>query len=218
MQATERFRLEDCADDAVALADALDIERFIPVGYSMGGPIASLIWRRHRARVSGLVLCATSRRFNHTSSRRAAFAVLKGTSSLASVGPFRSLGRLPQAAWSRLLERRGDGAWAIEQIVRHDWPQVLAAGREIGRFDSTDWIGEVDVPTAVVGTRRDEVVPTPHQIALADSIDDASMHMIEGGHAACHIARGPFTAAVVAACESVVCRAQRSSAPGLVSA
>src|SRR5687768_8020300 len=37
------FRLKDCADDAVALADALGIERFIPVGYSMGGPVAQLV-------------------------------------------------------------------------------------------------------------------------------------------------------------------------------
>src|SRR5438105_10735 len=34
---TRRFRLEDCADDAAALADVLGIPRFIPVGYSMGG-------------------------------------------------------------------------------------------------------------------------------------------------------------------------------------
>ena len=41
------FRLEDCADDVVALADALGIERFIAVGYSMGGLVAQLLWRRH---------------------------------------------------------------------------------------------------------------------------------------------------------------------------
>ncbi|HRE00655.1 MAG TPA: alpha/beta fold hydrolase, partial [Ilumatobacteraceae bacterium] len=40
------FRLADCADDAVALADELGIERFIPIGYSMGGPIAQLVWHR----------------------------------------------------------------------------------------------------------------------------------------------------------------------------
>ncbi len=48
IRSRRRFRLEDCADDAVALADALGIDRFVPVGYSMGGPVAQLIWRRHR--------------------------------------------------------------------------------------------------------------------------------------------------------------------------
>ena len=40
-------------------ADVLGIERFIAVGYSMGGPIAQLLWRRHPELVDGLVLCAT---------------------------------------------------------------------------------------------------------------------------------------------------------------
>ena len=58
-----RFRLADCADDAAALLNVLDVDRVIAVGYSMGGPIAQLLWHRHRHRVAGLVLCATSRNF-----------------------------------------------------------------------------------------------------------------------------------------------------------
>ena len=41
------FRLEDCADDVAALLAAVGIERCIAVGYSMGGPIAQLLWQRH---------------------------------------------------------------------------------------------------------------------------------------------------------------------------
>ncbi len=217
MSTRDRFRLDDCADDVVALADTLGIERFIPVGYSMGGPIASLVWRRHRTRVDGLVLCATSRRFNHKPTRRAAFVVLNGTSSLASLAPFRSISQVSQAAWSRRLEQRHDSAWAIEQIARHDWPQVLAAGHEIGRFDSTSWIGGVDVPTAVVGTRHDDVVPTTHQIALANAITDSTIHLAEGGHIACSVANGPFVSALVNACGSVVERVERPATPSLFS-
>ena len=169
LRCDRRFRLEDCADDAVAVADALGIDEFIPVGYSMGGPVASLVWKQHRDRVTGLVLCATSQRFNDTRSRRAGFTILNGTSALASLSAFRSVGRLSGAAWSRRLERRGDAAWMIEQILRHDWTQVLAAGHAIGRFDSSPWIGEVDVPTAVVATRGDEIVPTPRSPSASRS-------------------------------------------------
>ena len=62
----EPFRLEDCADDVAALAAQLGIERLIPVGYSMGGPIAPMLWQRHRPLVEGLVLCATSAVFGPT--------------------------------------------------------------------------------------------------------------------------------------------------------
>ena len=37
------FRLADCADDAAGLLSELGIKKVIPVGYSMGGPIALLM-------------------------------------------------------------------------------------------------------------------------------------------------------------------------------
>src|SRR4029079_14619147 len=64
------FRLEDCADDAVMLADALGVDRFIAAGYSMGGLIAQLLWRRYPERIDGLVLCASSRNFLGTFAER----------------------------------------------------------------------------------------------------------------------------------------------------
>ena len=63
IRSRRRFRLADCADDVAALLEHLGAEPAIVVGYSMGGPIAQLLWRRHPDRVAGLVLCATSYRF-----------------------------------------------------------------------------------------------------------------------------------------------------------
>src|SRR3954470_9152388 len=72
------FRLSDCADDAVALADGFGIDKFVPVGYSMGGVTAQLVWRRHPERVSGLVLCSTSSNWHDTRRERAFFSLLPG--------------------------------------------------------------------------------------------------------------------------------------------
>jgi len=47
ISAGSRFRLEDCADDIAVLAEALGIGRFVAVGYSMGGMVAQLLYRRH---------------------------------------------------------------------------------------------------------------------------------------------------------------------------
>jgi len=57
------FRLADCADDSAATLLELDAAPAIVVGYSMGGPISQLLWRRDRDLVRGLVLCATSAGF-----------------------------------------------------------------------------------------------------------------------------------------------------------
>src|SRR5438067_11733711 len=80
-----RFRLSDCADDIAAVADALGVERFIPVGYSLGGPVAQLVWHRHRDRVEGLVLAATSRNFGGTMRERSFYYTLPGLVALAKL-------------------------------------------------------------------------------------------------------------------------------------
>src|SRR3954468_10514681 len=59
IRSRRRVRLSHCADDVAALAAELGVTRLIAVGYSMGGPIAQLLWHRHRDLVEGLVLCAT---------------------------------------------------------------------------------------------------------------------------------------------------------------
>ncbi|WP_208027043.1 alpha/beta fold hydrolase [Rhabdothermincola sediminis] len=63
LRSSRRFRLSDCADDVAALLEQLGVRSAVFAGYSMGGPVAQLIWKRHRGLVDGLVLCATSHSF-----------------------------------------------------------------------------------------------------------------------------------------------------------
>lgn len=182
IRARRRFRLEDCADDAVALADELGIDTFIPVGYSMGGPIAQLVWRRHPERVDGLVLSATSRNFRGKPLERAFFPVLMGLSAAARVTP----GTWQSAMGRRVIGRRMDddefGRWARSEIAGNDPRAVLEAGQAIGSFSSHTWISDIDVPTAVVITTADSVVPPHRQRKLADAIAGATVHPVAGDH------------------------------------
>src|SRR4051794_5535253 len=88
LRSTRPFRLERCADDVAALLDELRIDKAIAVGYSMGGPIAQLLWKRHPEKVDGLVLCATSRRFSSSDPRwRAFFGGMLGLATAARLAP-----------------------------------------------------------------------------------------------------------------------------------
>ncbi len=80
MRPAARFTLEDCADDVAAACEALGIDRVIAVGYSMGGPIAQLLWKRHPHLVDGLVLCATAATFSESWRDSAMFGLLGGLS------------------------------------------------------------------------------------------------------------------------------------------
>ena len=79
LRTRRRFRLADCADDVAAVLEQLDTGPVIAVGYSMGGPVAQLLWRRHPELVSGLVLCATSYRFVNGARERFIFGSMMAT-------------------------------------------------------------------------------------------------------------------------------------------
>jgi 3-oxoadipate enol-lactonase len=178
------FRLEDCADDAAALCRELGIERAIVCGYSMGGPIAQLTWRRHRDLVAGLVLCATARRFGNGDPRlRAMGAGLIGASFAAKVASPALRGQLVRRYVSSRIGDDPRLQWAAEQIRRNDPSALLQAGAALTGYDATSWIGEVDVPTSVVVTARDNVVPPHRQRALASSIPGARITEVQGTHA-----------------------------------
>src|SRR4051794_19906823 len=70
------FALEDAADDAAALLAELGLQRVIAVGYSMGGPVAMLLARRHPGLVAGLVVQATATDWRNTKRDRLLWRVL----------------------------------------------------------------------------------------------------------------------------------------------
>jgi len=183
---TRRFRLVDCADDVAALCEVLGIDRITPVGYSMGGPVAQLLWQRHRDLVHGMVLCATAARFGRAAGRQLASWVIPGLSAIARLAP----GTLPSNPIVRqlLAARTNDPAvrqWATQRERRSDPRAVLEAAGCLGRFSSVDWLPGVDVPTAVVITQFDRLVPRRRQEELVELIPKATEHRVLGDHGVC---------------------------------
>jgi 3-oxoadipate enol-lactonase len=201
------FRLEDCADDTTAVCDALGIDTFLPVGYSMGGPIAQLIWKRHRHRVDGLVLCATAAYFSTSREERLSFLGLSGLAAVARLTPLQTRQWLTEQFY---LQRKADQwePWAIEEVTAHDWRAVLEAGRAIGNVSSREWIGDIDVPTSTLITMRDRVVPVRRQVRLFESIADGEAFRVDGDHDAVVANAKQFVPTLLRACRSVVERAR----------
>lgn len=195
------FRLEDCADDAAALCEALGVERVVACGYSMGGPVAQLLWHRHPDLVAGLVLCATGRRFGSDPQRARIFAITMLGASLAT----RVASPLVQAhLLGRYLDARLGSdprlEWAGAQLRHNDPAAVLQAGAALAGFDSRPWIGDVDVPAAVLITTEDQVVAPSRQRRLADAVPDALVEDVAGGHDVVVTAPDRFVPALVRAC------------------
>ena len=201
------FRLEDCADDTVAVCDVMGIDKFIPVGYSMGGPIAQLIWQRHRQRIAGLVLCATAAYFSTSREERLSFLGISGLAAVARLTPAQTRQWLTEQFY---LQRKADQwePWAIEEASSHEWRAVLEAGRAIGNFSSREWIGDIDVPTSTLITMRDRVVPVRRQVRLFEAIPDAEAFRVDGDHDAVVANAKQFVPTLLRACRSVVERSR----------
>jgi 3-oxoadipate enol-lactonase len=202
LRTRKRFRLEDCADDAVAVADALGIDRFVPVGYSMGGPVAQLVWRRHPERVAGLTLCATAPVFSVERLERLSFLGASGLAALARITPEQARTWLTDQIYLQRKSREWE-PWAVEQAASHDWRMLLEAGKAIGGFDSTPWISEVDVPTSLVVTMRDRVVSRRRQTMLFDALPHATVFRVDGDHGAVVEEADQFAAALLRALASL---------------
>ena len=210
------FRLSDCADDVVALADALELERIIPVGYTMGGPVALLTWRQHRDRVGGMVLCATSGQFPGASGLGAADLAVRG----GVLGVATALRTAPpvvrQRATQVLAERRranGFPAWAVEEVEGNEPASLVEAVGELRGFNAAAWLADVDVPTAVVVTTQDQVVPPRRQHQLASAIPGSSLWSADGDHAVCVSQPELFVPELLAACRWVTDRAGSPERP-----
>jgi 3-oxoadipate enol-lactonase len=204
------FRLEDCADDAAALIRRMDIGPVTVVGYSMGGPVAQLLWRRHPELVDGMVLCATASRLaKRDQLPRQIGALSMGASVALSVLPsgVRQIGmNLATRNWSN---NNAAADWAIEEWARHDPSALIQAGLAISRFDSRPWIGDIDVPVSVVITEGDHTVPPTWQWAMANAVPGSTVFPIRADHRACVDNPEEFIPALLAACRSV----QRSTTP-----
>lgn len=205
LRAKKSFRLEDCADDVVDVATVLGIDRFIPVGYSMGGPIAQLVWRRHPDRVSGLVLGATAPFFAGRRPERLSFMGLTGLAAVARYTPEQAKVWLTEQLYLQRKTAQWE-SWAIREAAAHDWRMVLEAGKSLGRFSSSDWLHEIDVPTSVVLTMRDHVVPLRRQVRLFEEISGAEAFRVDGMHDAVVANADRFAPTLVRAVESVARR------------
>jgi 3-oxoadipate enol-lactonase len=207
LRTPEPFRLADCADDVAALADVLEIEHLISVGYSMGGPIAQLLWHRYPDLVEGLVLCATSRNFiGRSPAERAWAGGIEGLAWAARATPGVVRRRIAERVLQGRVESTEVGLWARQELRRND-PRVLAeAGRALARYSSREWIGDVDVPTAVVITERDLVVAPRRQHNLAAAIPGAVGYPVPTGHDGCVSTPELFVPVLLDACLDVAAR------------
>ena len=198
--------LEDCADDAAAVAKELGATSVITVGYSMGGPISLLTAQRHPAFVSGMVLQATALEWSGTPRERR---------RMRFIGPmahFVGRPRILRFFFNRTLPRGHENrrfmSWMIAENRRNDPWMIAEAGKAIATFDARGFAPVLNKPASFVFTLRDTVVLPHKQQALASAVN-AQIIEIDGDHMAPIVMPREFAVATRQAVDLVVAAIQQ---------
>jgi pimeloyl-ACP methyl ester carboxylesterase len=116
-------------------------------GYSMGGLIAQLLWRRHPELTSQLVLGASSRNFLGTPAERMASLFAPAFTVAVRMNPLWSALGAGMLGPSLVNDLGGEvRQFALAEMNRTSMTTVAAALVAVSEFTSHDWIGQIDVP------------------------------------------------------------------------
>jgi pimeloyl-ACP methyl ester carboxylesterase len=171
----------------------------------MGGMVAQLLYRRHAALLSGLVLCSTVCDVRGSPPEQLAALAAPTVAAALQLNPLLHL--VSAEVFGTLLlggvDDPATARWVRSQLSRTTLATAVSAIWAVCEFRSASWISQVDVPTAVVVTARDHIVPPSRQLELARAIPGASVHEVDAGHGACINAPPLFARALLEACWSV---------------
>jgi len=166
--------IEGYVDSMRAWLDALDIERAIWVGHSMGGGISLTAALTIPDRVAGLVLVGSGGRL------RVHPSILEATAQpetfRGAVDLIISWAFSPQAS-SKLTN-------LVAKRMAETQPQVLHNDfKACDRFDAMSRLKEISVPVVAICGRDDKLTPIKYSEFVVQQIPNASLQLIDGaGH------------------------------------
>jgi pimeloyl-ACP methyl ester carboxylesterase len=189
------YQLEDMADDAAGLLDALGIPEAHIVGASMGGMIAQELALRHPERVHGLVLACTFPEPDADIERNRRFSVQQLGGSITDGGDVQiDLKAInPMDFLQQLLPLVFN-----QEFIANELPkllQVFSGALQYGfsmeailgqvgavmNHKATDRLGKITAPTLVITGDADRLIPPANSDILAKGIPGAKLVKIPGG-------------------------------------
>jgi 3-oxoadipate enol-lactonase len=177
--AGEVSRMDLAADRAAEELAAGGVDRVVVCGLSRGGYAAFAFWRKYPHKVAGLILANTRAGADDEAGRerrRALAARLRaeGNAFLVDSPPPLLSSDAPAELWAH-----------VRSVIAAQPAEALAAA-SLGmaeRPDSTPDLATIDVPTLVITSTGDTLIPAEATSPMAEQIPGAQLEVIEGaGH------------------------------------
>jgi len=165
------------ADDVLALADALGVERFTLVGCSLGGVVAFELWRRVSRRLDALVVLGSFARYPE--GERYAEQIC---AQAREMDDMRAFGELRAGKLGLPPERLRE---TIEQFACKSVDCFVAATHATWTGDYVDLLPAIDVPVLVAYGEHDAVAPRALAEEIATGIGGSQLaEVANAGHVA----------------------------------
>ncbi|MCA1683468.1 MAG: alpha/beta hydrolase, partial [Actinobacteria bacterium] len=144
------YSLDGFADDVAAILDELNLDKVVLVGLSMGGYTAFAFLRRHRERVSALVLADAKAEADPPEGKE------KRTNQQAQVRAEGTAGLIEGLSGALLgeptREKKPDVVAATKKLMAENPPAGFIGALEAmkNRPDSSGELGQIGVPTLII--------------------------------------------------------------------
>ena len=190
--------MDTLADDCAGLLDALGISQPVVVcGLSMGGYVALAFYRRHAARLAGLVLAATRAGADTAEGkagrdRAAGVAREQGSAAVAD-------SMLPKMLAPQTYVEQPALAAGVRDMMASVRAETMAADLAgmRDRPDSTGLLLAIALPVLVLHGAHDQLIPPSEAAATASALPNGRLRLIVGaGHLLNLEKPGAFNAAV----------------------
>ena len=197
--ASEEYEIADMARDTLALADALELDSFHLLGYSMGGAISQEVALAAPDRVQTLTLAVT---FAAAGNWGRKLSQVWGARRLRASRE-EHIDELMLLTLSEAFFENEEGANYVRTMMLSDPnpqpPEAFARQLEASsRHDARNRLGSLAMPVHVIGGEHDILVPVWKQQELAELIPDAKVTVLERCPHGANIERAPeFNAAVL---------------------
>jgi pimeloyl-ACP methyl ester carboxylesterase len=198
------YCLADLAADAACVIAALNLQRYVLVGHSMGGKVAQLMASRQPVGLAGLILVAPSPPSPMIMPAQAREMMAGAYASRAAV----------EAAIDTMLTAKPLSAEDREQVIEDSLrgaPQAkIAWPRSTSLEDIAAQVGDIAVPTLVIAGALDRVDP-PNRLRaeLLPRIPQAVMHVLPGtGHLSMLESPGEVAGLIADFCNDLIISAQ----------
>lgn len=185
------------ADDAIALLQSLEIERFSFVGTSLGGLVGLQLALDLPDRMTALVVANASARLPLPAeewNRRIALA--------NASGPEAFVAGVKERMFSVGFRETDDPRFhsLIESFLAMDPHAYAAAMAALRDADLLPQLTQLRMPTMVVAGESDAAVPRDHSAAMARGIPGAVLTVLAGGHLSAVESPDAFASAVGSFC------------------